>query len=166
MVNLMARPLLRHPMSYMVPIYIWGSIGFLAFVVGILCFVLSFFSGPGGLILSIVLIGISVWIGAAQWFSYKRASSCCWRLSEDMVEYSYAFIHTAEESFQYGRIDEVSLYQSFFGRRYGYGTVRLTARGKDSGFILANVEYPEELHKFFRQIAAENRERLREHAER
>lgn len=147
-----SRIILPHPLSYMVGVCIWG-------VIGVMTLIIAIGAGFAGMImLALFCLALAIFVLVATWAKYKQATSCCWRLNTDMVEYNYAFFVKVINTFQYDRIDEVGLSQSFFGRIFGFGTISLTARGKDGSFRLRNIEHPDDLYEFFRQKAASNKE--------
>jgi hypothetical protein len=59
----------------------------------------------------------------------------------------------------------VAISQGVLGRIFGYGTVTITARGKDNRWIIPNAPQARELHEFFSAVASRNKIRFERNGE-
>ena len=159
----------QHPMSFI------GStiLGAVALVVGIAFNSTVFEIGTnaltpsgargttiGGWILVVILwLLVIAFVGPAL-SNLKAALFTVWWLDEEKVNEVYSFIRRDQGSQSFLRIDEVSIQQGFIARLFGYGTIRITPRGKDGDFYIPNAPNAAELHEFFSKIASNNRRRF------
>lgn len=105
--------------------------------------------------------GIVTWLIAWSCFSGLMSGlRTTWWLDADKVNEHYKGVSQDRSELHYWRIDEVRLSQSLLGRMFGYGTLRLTPRGKDNAWVIPGAPRPHELREYFSHIATENKQEV------
>jgi hypothetical protein len=87
---------------------------------------------------------------------FMHVMQTTWRLDSTRISVHYSsFVHS-RDSLRYAEVIGVSLKQSWFGRIFGYGTIKIRHRGSYQPFCIWNAPDAVPLYQFLQELERHN----------